>query len=331
MAMQLGDQGPRGEALSDAGVGGPLAATRKQPRGGGRGTFGEERAAYLFLIPWFAGFVFFLLIPLLWAIWLSFTDEQLLRPGRFIGFDNYVTAFTDDPSFYKALSVTLTWIVIAVPLFLISGLLVALLLNQRVRGMGFFRTLLYVPAVLSGVAIAVLWFTLLNSDLGAVNQVLRSIGVEDPPNWFQDPDFALWGLAIMGLWGVGTNAIIYLAGLQNIPPDLYEAADMDGAGPWAKFRHITLPLLSPTMFFLFIGELTAALVIIGPVIVISGAGGAAGPADSLLFYMLLLYRRGFVEGQMGYAAALAWILTVIGLLLVWVTFKLEKRFVFYQA
>ena len=217
------------------------------------------------------------------------------------------------------------------PLFLISGLAVALLLNQKVPGMGFFRTILYVPAVLSGVAIAVLWFTLLNSDLGAVNQFLRSIGIEDPPNWFQDPDFALWGVAIMGLWGVGTNAIIYLAGLQNIPPDLYEAAGMDGAGPWQKFRHITLPLLSPTMFFLFIGELTAALVIIGPVIVISGAGGAAGPADSLLFYMLLLYRRGFVEGQMGYAAALAWILTVIGLVLVWLTFKLEKRFVFYQA
>ena len=330
MAMQLGDTGARGDQLSEAGVGAPLAVARAG-RGGGRGTFGEERAAYLFLIPWFLGFVFFLLVPLLWAVWLSFTDEQLLRPGEFVGLDNYVKAFTDDPSFYKSLQVTLTWIVIAVPLFLISGLLVALLLNQKVPGMGFFRTLLYVPAVLSGVAIAVLWFTLLNSDLGAVNQVLRSLGWADPPNWFQDPDFALWGIAIMGLWGVGTNAIIYLAGLQNIPPDLYEAASMDGAGPWQKFRNITLPLLSPTMFFLFIGELTAALVIIGPVIVISGAGGGAGPADSLLFYMLLLYRRGFVEGQMGYAAALAWILTVIGLLLVWLTFKLEKRFVFYQA
>ena len=325
--MQLGDQGAPGERLSEAGVAAALA-----PLPPGRpGSRAEERAAYAFLAPWFIGFVFFLLIPLGWAVWLSFTDEQLLRPGQFIGFDNYARAFTDDPSFYKALQVTLTWIVIAVPLFLISGLAVALLLNQKVPGMGFFRTILYVPAVLSGVAIAVLWFTLLNSDLGAVNQFLRSIGIEDPPNWFQDPDFALWGVAIMGLWGVGTNAIIYLAGLQNIPPDLYEAAGMDGAGPWHKFRHITLPLLSPTMFFLFIGELTAALVIIGPVIVISGAGGAAGPADSLLFYMLLLYRRGFVEGQMGYAAALAWILTVIGLLLVWLTFKLEKRFVFYQA
>jgi multiple sugar transport system permease protein len=131
--------------------------------------------------------------------------------------------------------------------------------------------------------------------------------------------------------GVGTNAIIYLAGLQNIPPQLYEAAKVDGAGPWATFRNITLPLLSPTMFFLLIGELTAALVIIGPVIVISGGGGNAGPADSLLFYMLLLYRRGFVQGEMGYAAALAWILTVVGFVLVWTTFKLEKRFVFYQS
>jgi multiple sugar transport system permease protein len=327
MAMPLGGREGVGEGWAESGAAAPLSAPPKQR---GRGP-GEERAAYFFLSPWIAGFVFFLLIPLLWAVWLSFTDEQLLRPGRFIGLENYARAFMNDPGFYKSLQVTLTWIVIAVPLFLISGLVVALLLNQKVRGMGFFRTILYVPAVLSGVAIAVLWFTLLNSDLGAVNQLLRNIGIEDPPNWFQDPDFALWGVAIMGLWGVGTNAIIYLAGLQNIPPDLYEAAGMDGAGPWQKFRHITLPMLSPTMFFLLIGELTAALVIIGPVIVISGPSGAAGPADSLLFYMLLLYRRGFVEGQMGYAAALAWILTVIGLLLVWLTFRFEKRFVFYQV
>ena len=330
MAMQLGDQGPHGESLSDGGLAAPLAARARQPQRS-PGSRAEERAAYLFLSPWLVGFVAFLLVPLAWAIWLSFTDEQLLRSGSFIGLENYARAFTQDPDFYKALGVTLTWIIIAVPIFLLSGLLVALLLNQKLRGMSFFRTILYVPAVLSGVAVAVLWFTLLNSDLGAVNQLLRSLGVEDPPNWFQDPDFALWGVAIMGLWGVGTNAIIYLAGLQNIPPELYEAASMDGAGPLQKFRHITLPMLSPTMFFLLIGELTAALVIIGPVIVISGAGGAAGPADSLLFYMLLLYRRGFVQGEMGYAAALAWILTVIGLLLVWITFRLEKRFVFYQA
>lgn len=333
MGMTLGEQGAAGELRPAPTAGGPLQAARKgrARRPAAAGARGEQRAAYLFLAPWIVGVVFFLLIPLGWAIWLGFTDEQLLRPGEFIGLDNYARAFTADPSFYKALQVTLTWIVIAVPLFLITGLLVALLLNQKLPGMGFFRTVLYVPAVLSGVAIAVLWFTLLNSDLGAVNQLLRRVGIEDPPNWFQDPDWALPAVAIMALWGVGTNAIIYLAGLQNIPPDLYEAAEMDGAGPWAKFRSITLPMLSPTMFFLLIGELAAALVIIGPVIVISGAGGAAGPDDSLLFYMLLLYRRGFVQGELGYAAALAWILTVIGLLLVWVAFRLEKRFVFYQA
>jgi multiple sugar transport system permease protein len=333
MGMQSGAGGGLPPEDPDrAAAGGPVSALRERERGGGGGMGrGEERAAWLFLSPWLAGLLLFLALPLGWAVWLSFTDEQLLRPGQFVGLENYVRAFTRDPSFYKALQVTLTWIVIAVPVFLISGLLVALLLNQKFPGMGLFRTVLYVPAVLSGVAIAVLWFTLLNADLGAVNQLLRTIGIEDPPNWFADPDWALIAVAIMSLWGVGTNAIIYLAGLQNIPPELYEAAQMDGAGPLAKFRHITLPLLSPTMFFLLIGELTAALVIIGPVIVISGAGGAAGPDDSLLFYMLLLYRRGFVEGQMGYAAALAWVLTVIGLVLVWVTFRLEKRFVFYQV
>lgn len=332
MATQRGDQ-VGDERLTHGTPATPMAALADRPSGRHHraGSRGEERAAYLFLSPWIIGVLFFLVIPLGWAIWLGFTDEQLLRSGNFIGLDNYVRAFTRDESFYKALSVTLTWIIIAVPLFLISGLLVALLLNQKMPGMSFFRTILYIPAVLSGVAIAVLWFTLLNGDLGAVNQLLRSIGLENPPDWFRDPDFALWGVAIMSIWGLGTNAIIYLAGLQNIPPDLYEAASMDGAGPWAKFFNITLPLLSPTMFFLLIGELTAALVIIGPIIVISGAGGGAGPADSLLFYMLLLYRRGFVQGEMGYAAALAWILTVIGLLLVWLTFKLEKRFVFYQS
>ncbi len=332
MALPAGGQGVRGEE-QDLAAGAALAAERVWS---GRGSSTpasrqEERAAYAFLAPWLAGLLFFLAVPLGVAVWLSLTDDQLLRPGQFIGLDNYVRAFTRDPSFYKSLTVTITWIFLAVPLFLISGLLVALLLNQRLPGMTFFRTVLYVPAVLSGVAIAVLWFTLLNGDVGAVNQLLRQIGISDPPHWFEDSDWALPAVALMGLWGVGSNAIIYLAGLQNINPELYEAASMDGAGPLQKFRHITLPMLSPTMFFLLIGELTAALVIIGPVIVISGAGGAAGPADSLLFYMLLLYRRGFVEGQLGYAAALAWILTIIGLALVWVTFRFERRFVHYHV
>jgi multiple sugar transport system permease protein len=216
-------------------------------------------------------------------------------------------------------------------LLLVVGLGVALLLNQRLPGMNGFRTLLYVPAVLSGVAVAVLWFMLLNGESGAVNQVLRALGWTDPPFWFDDADWAMPALAIMSLWGVGGGAVIFLAGLQNIPPHLYEAASIDGAGPLAKFRHITLPMLSPTLFFVLVNLVVDGLLVFGPIFVISGGAYSGGPDDSLLFYMLYLYRKGFLEGQLGYAAALAWILTVVGVLLVWLTLRIERRFVFYES
>ena len=259
------------------------------------------------------------------------SDEQLVKPGRFIGLDNYTQIFTNDPSFYQSLGVTLRWILLTTPLFLVAGLGLALLLNQKLPGMRLFRTILYIPAVLSGVATTILWAVLLNGDVGAVNTILRQLGWTDPPQWLQQEAWALPAVAIMGLWGVGGGAVIFLAGLQNIPPHLYEAAEIDGAGPVQRFRHITLPMLSATLFFLLITALTEALLIIGPLIVIAGRGGGGGPADSLLFYMLYLYRVGFVQGQLGYAAALAWILTVVGVLLVALTFRLERRFVFYDT
>ena len=291
----------------------------------------EERAAYLFLLPWFAGLLFFLVIPLLWSVYMSMTDEQLLRPGKFVGLSNYVYMFTGDQRFYKALQVTFTWIVFAVPFFLITGLLLSLLLNQRLRGMYLFRTILYIPAVLSGVAVTILWLVLLNPDLGAVNSVLRAVGIENPPAWFESPTWALPALAITGLWGVGSGAIIYLAGLQNIPPQLYEAASIDGAGPLSKFRHITLPMLSPTIFFLVVDGVAGALVTFGPAFVLGGGGGASGPEDSLLFYLLYMYQRGFIEGLVGYTAALGWVLTLMGCVLVFLIFRFEKRFVFYET
>jgi multiple sugar transport system permease protein len=211
-----------------------------------------------------------------------------------------------------------------------AGLLLALLLNQRLPGMFLFRTVLFVPAVLSGVAVAILWFVLLNGDLGAVNQMLRAVGIGDPPNWFRDPDWALPAVAVMGVWGVGGGAIIWLAGLQNIPPHLYEAAAIDGAGDVAKFRHITLPLLSGTIFFVLINLLVDSLLIFAPVFIATGGAETGGPNNSLLFYMYYVYRKGFIEGDLGYAAALAWILTVIGAAIVWVAFRFEKR-VYYQA
>ena len=291
----------------------------------------EERAAYLFLLPWFAGLLFFLLIPLLWSVYMSLTDEQLLRPGRFVGLGNYVYMFTADGRFYKALQVTFTWIVFAVPFFLVVGLMLSLLLNQRLPGMYAFRTILYIPAVLSGVAVTILWLVLLNPELGAVNSVLRAIGIENPPYWFESPTWALPALAITGLWGVGGGAVIYLAGLQNIPPQLYEAASIDGAGPISKFRQITLPMLSPTIFFLVVDGVAGALVTFGPAFVLGGGGGASGPEDSLLFYLLYMYQRGFIEGRVGYTAALGWVLTLLGCLLVFIIFKFEKRFVYYEA
>jgi multiple sugar transport system permease protein len=275
----------------------------------------------------------FLLIPLVYSVWISLTDEQLLRQGAFVGLDNYATILGGgDPYFWKAMQVTFSWVLLTVPLFMITGLGIALLLNQKLRGMHVFRTLLYIPAVLSGVAVAVLWFVLLNGEFGAVNQLLRAIGIENPPYWFEDPNWAMPALAIVGLWGIGGNAVIYLAGLQNIPPHLYEAASIDGAGPRAKFRRITLPMLSPTLFFVLINSLVDALLVFpAAVFVISGGMFRGGPDDSLLFAMYYIYRKVFIEGLMGYGSAVAWLLTISGCIVVFAAFRLEKRFVYYEA
>jgi multiple sugar transport system permease protein len=292
----------------------------------------EERAAYLFLAPWLVGIVVFLAIPIAYAVWISLTDEQLLRPGDFVGLGNYFTILGSDPYFWTALRVTFSWVLLTTPLFMIAGLAVALLLNQKLPGMNIFRTILYIPAVLSGVAVAILWFVLLNGEFGAVNQVLRAIGIENPPYWFEDPSWAMPALAIVGLWGIGGNAVIYLAGLQNIPPHLYEAASIDGAGAMAKFRKITLPMLSPTLFFVLLNSLAdAVLAFPAAVFVISGGSFHGGPDDSLLFAMYYIYRKVFVEGLMGYGSAVAWILTISGAVVIFAAFRLEKRFVYYEA
>lgn len=293
----------------------------------------EERVAYLFLLPWIVGVVAFLLIPLVWAIWLSLTDEQLFGGSAgFVGLRNYIDIFTTDQLFRKSLMVTLRWVVLTTPLYLVLGLMLSLLLNQRMRGMHLFRTILYIPAVLSGIAVGILWLNLLNPELGAVNYILYEwFGVDNPPYWFSDPTWAMPGLILVGLWGIGGSAVIYLAGLQNIPPHLYEAASIDGAGELRKFFNITLPLLSPTMFFLLITGVIEAFQVFGLVFVLFDNAADGGPENSLLFYMLYMWRQGFREGHLAYAAALAWILTIIGLVTVWVMFKFEKRFVYYET
>jgi multiple sugar transport system permease protein len=291
---------------------------------------GDERAALLFLLPWLVGLVAFLILPLIWGIWISLTDEQIVKVGAFVGLENYREILTDDPLFIQSLGVTLRWIVLTTPLFMVCGLGLALLLNQRLPGMFVFRTILFVPSVLSGVAVAVLWVVLLNGDLGAVNQILRLVGIEDPPNWFRDPDWAMPAVAVMGLWGIGGSAIIWLAGLQNIPPHLYEAAGIDGAGEVAKFRHVTIPLLSGTVFFVLINLLVDALLIFAPIFIASGGTDTGGPNNSLLFLMYYIYRKALIEGDLSYAAALAWLLTILGAAVVWLAFRFERR-VYYPA
>jgi multiple sugar transport system permease protein len=295
----------------------------------------EERAAYLFLLPWFAGLLFFLAIPLVYALYISMTDKRLISAGRehFVGLSNYVYMFTQDGFFYHSLYITMKWIFLTTPLFLAAGLLLSLLLNQKYFGMNVFRTILYIPAVVSGVAVAVLWLQLLNPEFGVVNYVLIKLGVDNPPYWLADPQWAMPAVGLMSLWGVGGMAIIYLAGLQNIPPHLYEAATIDGAGAWGKFRHVTLPMLSPTIFFLLLNAVIDALLIFGPLFVLTlrGSEGLGGPDDSLLFYMVYLYDVAFDQGFMGYGTALAWILTIIGVIMVLIMLRAERYFVFYES
>lgn len=288
----------------------------------------EERAAYLFLAPWLIGLVAFTGLPILASLYMSLTNWRLLTEPKWIGLENYNTMLTKDPVFWSSVLVTLRYTVLSLPLFMMLGLALALLLNQPMRGMYTFRTIFYIPAVLSGVAVAILWLQLFNSKFGAINYFLRLIGIDSPPRWFESPTWALPALIIVGIWGVGGSAVIYLAGLQNISPHLYEAAEIDGANSWDAFRHITLPMLSPTLFFTLITGLIDSFQMFGPAFIFAGADG--GPGRSLLFYLLYLYRTGFVRGQMGYASALAWVLVLIAAATILAVFRLERRFVFYE-
>ena len=288
----------------------------------------EERVAYAFLLPWLVGLVVFTAVPVLASLGMSFTDWRLLESPRWIGLDNYRQMLWGDPTFWHSIGVTLRYTLLSLPLYIVLGLLLALLLNQRLRGMYVFRTIFYIPAVLSGVAVAILWLQLFNPNFGAINYFLRVLGVANPPRWFASPTWALPAIVIVGAWGVGGGAVIYLAGLQNISPQLYEAAAIDGASAWARFRHITLPMLSPTLFFTLITGLIDSFQMFGPAFVFGGTDG--GPGGSLLFYLLYLYRTGFARGQMGYASALAWVLVVIAAITIAVVFRLERRYVFYE-
>lgn len=284
---------------------------------------------YLFLTPWLLGFLGLFLGPGIYSLYLSLTKYDVLSPPAFIGFDNFVKMFTDDPLFWPSIGRTVYYAGVGVPLGVIGSMFLAILLNNKIRGLATYRTLFFMPTLVPIVASVVLWKWLLNDDFGVVNQALRSLGVADPPGWFGDRRWAIPSLIMMGLWqGIGgTRMIIFLAGLQGIPEELYDAASIDGAGSWEKLWNVTLPMLTPTIFFNMI------LGIIGGLQTFTAAFVATegGPGFATWFFSLHLYKQAFDYWNMGYAAALAWFFAIIIVSLTIWQMRLSTRWVFYYG
>lgn len=286
----------------------------------------ENLYAYLFLAPWLIGFFVLTLGPLLTSLYLSFTDFDLLTSPNWIGVDNYDTMFTDDRRYFNALQVTFTYVIFAVPLSLAFSLMIAVLLNKNIRGMAFYRSVYYLPSLLGGsVAIAILWRQVFGVD-GLVNQVLEIVGIQGK-SWISSPDYALDTLIILHVWQFGSSMIIFLAGLRQIPQDLYDAASIDGAGKVSKFARITVPMLTPVIFFNLVLGIIGAFKAFTPAFIISG--GRGGPVDSTLFYTLYLYQKAFTSFEMGYASAMAWVLLLIIAFFTAMTFLSGKYWVHY--
>jgi multiple sugar transport system permease protein len=288
----------------------------------------EQRAAYLFLSPWLIGLAAFWIIPIIASLLLSFSEYAIITPPEWLGLDNYRELF-DDRTFWVSIRVTLKYMVLSVPLYIIAGLLLSLVLNLKIRGINLFRTILFLPSVLSGVAVAVLWVALLNPDVGAVNEGLRALGIDDPPRWLDSPTWAVPSVVLVGLWGIGGGAIIYLSGLQNISAQLYEAAELDGAGVWQRFRYVTLPMLTPTLLFVLLTGLIDAFQVFDLAYVLS-RGGQQGLGDSLTFYLINLYGEAFQNGRYGYASAMAWVLVLGAAAVILVIFRTSGRWVYYE-
>jgi multiple sugar transport system permease protein len=260
---------------------------------------------YIFIAPFILGFLLWFLIPALTSVWLAFQDWNMINPPEFVGLDNFRKLLSDE-LFWQALKVTTLYTVISVPLTMVLAFALALLMNTKVRGITTFRTLYYLPSIIPAVANAVLWAWFLNSDFGLLNALLHAIGLPKVL-WLQEPELALPALILMSLWGLGGPMVTYLAGLQGIPNEFYEAAEIDGAGPWAKLWHVTIPLMSPVIFFnLIMGIIGTFQVFTAAYLITNG-----GPQNATLFYVLYVWRNAFQFLDMGYGAALAWVLFFI--------------------
>ena len=286
--------------------------------------FKDNGPGLLFISPWLFGFVVFTLWPFLRSVYLSFTTYDVVTAPRWIGLANYQTLLHDDPLFWQSLWVTMRYAVVAVPLAIVVGVALALLLNVEVKGQAVFRTIFYLPSVMPSVATSVVFMWILNPEIGLVNGILRTIGIEGPA-WLSDTKWAPWSLVMMSLWGVGGSMVIYIAGLKDVPTHLYEAARIDGARGHHLLRYVTLPLLTPVIFFnLVMGIINAFQYFTEAFVMTQG-----GPEGSTTFYALYLFQRSWQYLDMGYASAMAWVLFLIVLGITALVFRGQQKWVHF--
>jgi multiple sugar transport system permease protein len=305
-----------------------LDAGAREDRVAGRRSRARARnvAGYVFIAPWLIGFFGLTLLPMAASLYLAFTDYDILTPPRWVGLANFKRMFFEDRRYLQSVTVTLFYVALAVPLRLMFALGLAMLLNTQRRGVSLYRAAYYAPSIVAGsVAVALMWRQVFGAQ-GVVNAVLALLGVPRV-TWLGHPDFAIWTLITLAVWQFGSPMLIFLAGLRQIPTELYEAAAIDGAGPGSRFLRITLPMLSPVTFFNLVMQTITGFMVFTQAFIVTGGG----PMDTTLFYALYLYRRAFETFQMGYASAMAWVLLLAVALCTAILFKTSGRWVFYEA
>jgi len=290
----------------------------------------ERLAALAFISPWIIGFLVFTAGPMVASLVLSFTNYDVINPPKWVGLANY-QRLIDDPRIELSLYNSFFYAALHVPLMMIVAMALALILNQVGRAAGFFRTVFYLPSVTPAVAVGTLWLWLLNPRVGLINRALALIGI-DGPGWTTDPAWIKPGIVLMSLWSVGNTVILYLAALKNVPIELHEAAKIDGANPLQRFRHVTVPMISGTIFFTLIVNIISSLQVFTEVYTMFFGNMRSGTASSAgLFYNIYLFRQAFEFFRMGYASAMAWLLFIIIMILTFIQLRVSKRWVYYEG
>lgn len=287
----------------------------------------DKVASYVFVMPFIVGFLAFTLVPILASLVFSFTKYDLLSPPQFVGLDNYITMFTKDKTFAQSFWVTMYYTFISVPMRLIMALVVAMLLNRKSKAVGIYRAVFYLPSIMGGsIAVAVLWRRLFAQN-GVVNSILQAVGINSQVSWLGNTDTAIWTLILLSMWQFGSSMLIFLSGLKQIPPSLYEAAEIDGSNRLQMFFKITLPMLTPVIFFNLVMQMINGFMAFTQSFVIT----EGKPLNTTLFYSVYMYQRSFGFYEMGYGCALAWFMLLIVGLFTILLFKSSDRWVYYET